>query len=359
VFNVARSIAACSGRKSISFYGDDVDTFLNTCEVVDGLVVVKCHSMDKKMLNLAKILGAKIIVSVRDPRDCAVSLFERFGFDIKTTLNDLSSSYASILSVPAGIDVLRLRYEDTSSFDAGAVRRIAAFVGCDLGDATAEKISSRFSHASVAENVSRSANSAETESWLDPSTQWHPDHVGDGLSGKWHDRLDPLNARVVESTILPMYQATVPDGMTLFWPAPAFSHVGSRDNPERILLDCEGVERCLVWGPYSYLPQGRWTAQFIIEPGNDDLALRLDILAPVPFPGLIGLKNIQTRHHQADELMIEFNHTDQSHALEARIGAMGDGFIGNFAFFGVKFTRSGPAPQRNPPGAKPILPWLP
>ena len=302
--------------------------------------------MDRRLFDLAKILKAKIIISSRDPRDCAVSLSERFNFDINTILIDLSHSYSCILSMTSDVEILKLHYDVDLLFNAKTVRSIVDFVGCDLGDAVIEKISLEFSRAAVAEKITELGYSGDPVQCFEPDTHWHLNHVGDGQTGKWRDRLDPLHTHLVEAAILPMDSADDPQGLTLLWPAAALHHDGSRENATKMVFYCDGADHRLVWGPYYRLPPGRWTAEYLIEPGDIDLTIRIEIHEAAPSRGSLGVKTVALGQHHPNDLKIEFDHLDQAHPVEARIFAIADENQGSFLFAGVKLTRTGAAPQR-------------
>lgn len=351
-----RSIAAHSGRKSISFYANSVEEFIENFEFVDGFIVVKCHIMDRRFFDLAGILGAKIIVSTRDPRDCAVSLFERFDLDLKNIVNDLANSYSSILSINSNFKTLIMRYGIENAFDSNSVEKIAEFIECYYNKLTIDTISTEFSYKNIAERIKGITSIGDPLLYYEPDTHWHPNHVGDGQTGKWRDRFNPIYVRAVEGAILPMHEAEQLDGISLFLSPLLFHHDADYENLEKIELVCDGTGRHLLWGPYFYLPSGVWIAEYSIESGDNDLTIKIDVHQPIESRGTLSVKTLELRGNLISDQKIEFVHMEQSYPLEFRISAVSDGHKGSFTFHGVKLTRSGDSPRKKMNNANHIRP---
>jgi hypothetical protein len=94
--------------------------------------MLKTHHIKRDLLLLIAAGAAKAIVPMRDPRDCVVSLMQRFHRSFDTALRDVSSSLAHIDAIPSR-GVLALRYEDRFAEKRETILKIAAFLGVDVG----------------------------------------------------------------------------------------------------------------------------------------------------------------------------------------------------------------------------------
>lgn len=346
VFNVIREIASYSSGNSISFFCEDADHFVRSFEPVDGITVVKCHYMDSKIIDLAKILRAKIVITERDPRDCAVSLSERFSLDTVAAVKDISRSFSSIYSIDDGIDLLKLRYEEDISFDVATVNNIAEFIGQSLGGDVAEQIATRMSRDAVALIAESLPSDGEAAGVFEPDTHWHRNHVGDGKVGKWQERLTSADLEIIEAALMPFYNNGNKKYIEIFWPASMFSFKSLIKDLQSVELHCDGSENYLVWGPYNYIPPGRWQVEYLIDSDDNDLTLKIDVNVPVESRALMGLKTIELRTQEVDRYVMEFDHIDPSHPIETRILSLGDGYSGDFKFSGIRLTRTGNPPRR-------------
>lgn len=346
VFNTVRSIAATLDSESVSFYSEKISDFIDNFEPVDGLIIIKCHSLDQRLLDLTKLLDVKIIVTTRDPRDSAVSQMERFSFNINQVVTTLSGAYSTISAIPEDFDILRLRYNEDLTFDADAVRRIATFIGRELDEETIAQIASQLSIDVIAERVEALAETGESPLWFERDTHWHPNHISDGRTGKWEERLTDLHREIIEAALLPLDDGRDLSTDAILWP-PALFHRKNPDGREDArLVNSDGKADCLVWGPDFFLPAGRWKAEFLMEPDAGDFTVKIDINVPVPDRGVLGLKTFELRGSEAQEFSVEFDQVAHSHPIEARIHSVSDGQFGSFRFSGIRLIRCGPAPQK-------------
>lgn len=158
-----------------------------------GCLVIKSHVPGPLMLRLAGVTRSPLLVSVRDPRDAVCSLMKRFGQDFATALASVAVSANVLAKLKA--PTLLLRYEDGFSGSAETVRMLAAALGVPCGETECADIIARFSLDEVALQVARLEEvgtfdpARSPAEQFDPRTLWHPNHVGDGRSGKWREMI--------------------------------------------------------------------------------------------------------------------------------------------------------------------------
>jgi hypothetical protein len=154
----------------------------------------------------------------------------------------------------------------------------------------------------------------------DPETQWHPNHIGDGVSGKWRYRLNDRSRHVVEGCLNPLCYQDYWQNYPLIWRTELFEdESGLFDRPEKHIRTT-GVRSLLVWGPYLHLPRGRWRATPRLKGDDTGHTVKLEVEAFLPWRNdtiAFGIGSV----NQGDslELTIEFDHFDHFQPLELRI----------------------------------------
>src|SRR5260370_1296371 len=86
------------GAAVIGLYADTAKQSLENTGVVGRLVVCKAHNGDSEFDMLVHLANPAVLLTVRDPRDSAVSLMQRFNVAFENVAEGLSSECASILS---------------------------------------------------------------------------------------------------------------------------------------------------------------------------------------------------------------------------------------------------------------------
>jgi Sulfotransferase domain len=135
IFNAIRLLAMHARLPlAVSLYSDGgIETLRNIPSGTQN-VVVKAHRTDHILMTLASLVETKIIISMRDPRDSVVSLFERFSISTREAVAWLSASFASLASLPTTADRLVFHYEDRFTENVATISAIAKFVGLDVTD---------------------------------------------------------------------------------------------------------------------------------------------------------------------------------------------------------------------------------
>lgn len=343
VFNVVRSISNKYGKKSISFFCEEAKDFVDYVDIVDGFLIVKCHHVDDKFIKLLSMMDSKAIVTTRDPRDCVVSQLERFSSRIIDVAGDLSRSLSSISMLLNSIDVLPLSYENKPFDDVQTVKNIAHFMGVSLTEEDCQSIFDSMQPDVIKKNIEEFKDNIDNNLWFDPETHWHPNHVGDGATGKWEQRLpEPYRDSLT--------QAFMPDSTLFQWPAQEilwdanmFYYYDDRVAPLSREVVCNGNEQCLIWGPYFHLPAGHWTIEFLIEPLDPYTApvVKIDILSSGQGQGMIELRSVNLAADERTKLSVDIENFNHLSRIEARVHSTGDGRSGRFRFNGIRIRSRG------------------
>jgi hypothetical protein len=196
-FNVARElmIAAFGPTSVAGGFCPGPNTFLAEPMVLGRRLVCKTHGW-KNLHVFAYLTAAAVIVTVRDPRDCALSMMERFGFKFAQAAYTIFENYQhATICGDAGHPVLR--YEDRFFEDPATVRVMARHLGVEVSDGVAAKIFDNYRtevvRALAAAIPSQPKNLLATDGKTglhSLATQIHERHVGDGRVGKWRERFD-------------------------------------------------------------------------------------------------------------------------------------------------------------------------
>lgn len=189
-FNVAAALLRHHDTRGAlaTLYSDGADGPEQEMLFRPGPVLVKTHSPSLGMACAAAWSRAPVILTVRDPRDCVLSLMVQFGFEFPAALQAVSSSASCLLRLARHCRPTVLRYEDEFASGAG-IDAIAAALGLDVPEPLRAGLAASLSPDAVRQSIGRSAFTAVPGglpvSRDDPQAQWHPNHVGDGRVGKF------------------------------------------------------------------------------------------------------------------------------------------------------------------------------
>jgi hypothetical protein len=164
VFNVVRElmIAALGEQRVVAVYADKVE---DVPDAAGRCLVVKSHHGSAGLDAWLATAWATIFLSLRDARDAAMSMAQRFNAPLNQAVHWIADDCARMMRLAAQGHLL-LRYEDRFFEDA-------AFADLPPGRVV-----------SAGRIV------------MDPVTQIHRIHIGDGRSGKWRDLPGPVQAKL-------------------------------------------------------------------------------------------------------------------------------------------------------------------
>ena len=196
LFNIVRELmaAAVGSANLIAIYGEDLPALPAPLPGERRHIVLKSHTGSPGLEWLIALSQAPVVLSIRDPRDAAVSLAERFGMTLDLAVRALlQDCRMAERCVDAGH--VPLRYEDRFFDDEALPAYLAMRLGLGVDDALCRDLSQRYGTAGVRSHA-QSLSSLPPDRVVrggsmqfDPVTQIHATHVGDGRVGKWRDRL--------------------------------------------------------------------------------------------------------------------------------------------------------------------------
>lgn len=190
-------------KKLVAFYADKMDSFPAAAGRADQ-IVVKTHIPEPAILLLSRIAQAKVIVSVREPRDAIASLLQRFGHEFDVAFREVAAGAKCLVELSDARPCLVLRYEERFFDRVETVEQIADFLGAKLPRTVLSRIQASLTPEKVTRRIEtlhrRGAfGKRPTSNSFDPLTHWHPGHVGDGKIGKYATTLSPQEQKSVMS----------------------------------------------------------------------------------------------------------------------------------------------------------------
>jgi len=188
--------AAVGAENLLGLYAEDIPALFTDHALENRHIVLKSHRGGVGWDALIWLTQAPIILSIRDPRDAALSMAERFGETLEKAVLALAADCRRIVRC-ADAGHLVLRYEDQFFEDPTLPAHLAARLGLPTDPELCRTLADRYSTAGVRSLAAglpelppdRLIKTAATE--LDRVTQIHRTHIGDGRVGKWRERLAP------------------------------------------------------------------------------------------------------------------------------------------------------------------------
>lgn len=342
IFNVVRELVAALGEPAVSLYADRASDLLAELAVGDARhVVIKAHSLDPRMLALVRVSGGHLIVSTRDPRDSLLSMQDRFGHAAQDVTRQIALSAASIAMVRSEVPrQLHLAYEARFPRRKSTIGQIASFLSIERDPSHYAAIFEKLNVASIRSHTASLAELGYDPDWFDPATHWHPRHVGDGRIRKWTDRLSaPVSEAYLEAFAALSKGEYRQDG-AICWKPEFFSYHDAADaNGPRLLSAAE--PGCLVFGPYFYLPSGRWRARVALE--ADTVApLRVEIVSETR--NVLAMRQVTISSASDATCDLEFEVGDHTLPLEVRVHALASDPVA-VRFGGVGLDWAGSLPR--------------
>ena len=200
VFNVVRElmIAALGEQRVVAVYADKVE---DVPDAAGRCLVIKSHHGSAGLDAWLATARATVFLSLRDPRDAAMSMAQRCNAPLNQTVRWIAEDCARMMRLAAQGHLL-LRYEDRFFDDAAAPERLARALGLDPAPAVSTAIFARYRTEAVRAFSAAFADLppgrvvSAGRIVMDPVTQIHRTHIGDGRSGKWRDLPGPAQAEL-------------------------------------------------------------------------------------------------------------------------------------------------------------------
>ena len=215
VFNVLRELSMLRygpGRVH-AIFSDSVQKVLEDPQARDRHIVWKLHRADESWAVFAALTRARIVLTIRDPRDAMVSIMQRFGVGLGAACADVVHTLKRVAESTAE-GHLGLRYEDGFFTRPETVGALAAYCGWAVSEAEQTRIFEKY----TAERVKQFGLALDTlpqsrvrtiGDWTsyDDVTQIHRQHIGDQRVGKWREHFDAAEQAAINTRLAPYLRA--------------------------------------------------------------------------------------------------------------------------------------------------------
>jgi len=208
-FNVVRQILQANEAQSFrAVFTSGTERPIDWSQA-NGVTVIKSHEItgDDRILDIARRCS-KLVITLRDPRDCIVSLMQAQNFDFLRALTLVEQSAALCASFAKDRRAKIFRYETDFSQRSETVIEIADHLGYKIEKHVAEAIHHALTRGEVEKYIHKLPHKHGilrdriSGDLLDPETQWHSHHAGrNGEIGKWEKVLSPEQLTAITSRL--------------------------------------------------------------------------------------------------------------------------------------------------------------
>ena len=203
VFNVVRElmIAALGEAQVMAAYAEEPGEVPAEAALAGRRLVLKSHHGSAGLDAWLQTAGARIVLSVRDPRDAALSMSQRFRAPLAQTVRWLLGDCQRMMRLASQGHPL-LRYEDRFFEDEASPKRLADALRLNLDPAAIRAIFLCYRTDAIRAFTQTLADLpperlVKTDhTMMDRVTQIHRTHIGDARSGKWRDLPAPAQAEM-------------------------------------------------------------------------------------------------------------------------------------------------------------------
>lgn len=317
-YNVCRELMAEQGATTAGFLRFDSDL---DAAMAGGTphMVLKAHVLSRALYEKLGQLDARMIVTLRDPRDGVISLMERFDFPLERALREVMRSAACIAMVGESAHHIA-RYEDRFWERSDIVDELCTVLGIDPPETLRRQVAANNSRESL-ENFIAAMPSLEPGRLAahdgivyDTVTHWHPNHLGDGVVGKWAARL-PSAAREVVAAGFGWFAAGGYELAATRWLPETFGYRARRHMGEgMVALDLRLYRDAAIHGPDLFLAPGSWRAIFDL-----DAAAETDIEVDIAIGNVPVAAQRVTMKPGTPHPVLTFDHSDPAARIECRL----------------------------------------
>jgi hypothetical protein len=194
-------IASAGETNVLALYAEDASALPDDSLLAGRRLVLKSHHGSPGLDAWLDSTQPRMILSVRDPRDAALSMSQRFDAPLGHTVHWLAQDCWRLMRLASQGHTL-LRYEDRFFEDEGLPGRLAEILGLSLAPAVAGVIFARYrteairSFSQTLADLPPERVMTTGQTMMDRVTQIHRTHIGDARSGKWRDLPPPQQAEI-------------------------------------------------------------------------------------------------------------------------------------------------------------------
>jgi hypothetical protein len=192
VFNIAREllIKQFGQAQVLACYADQLTQIPGDATRAGRHLLIKSHQGSSALDDWLFKVNARVIASIRDPRDASISMAQRFEVPLSRASRWIQHDCWRMLNVMPKSRLL-LRYEERFFERRESVSRLADAIGIELEDI--EPIFARYHTAAVREFAASLATLPPERLTrigpfaMDTVTQILAPHIGDARSDKWRE----------------------------------------------------------------------------------------------------------------------------------------------------------------------------
>ncbi|MBU6418893.1 MAG: sulfotransferase domain-containing protein [Proteobacteria bacterium] len=207
LFNATREVvAALSPIQPV--HSAFIETWPHLAKLPAGFVIVKSHALSPGLARLLEIQSARILVTIRDPRDAVTSLMQYMGQSFEKALKRVEHSARFCSRYAAHERAILLPYESGFTESADAFDKLAECFGQQLTASSRGRLFAATRreaiehHISQLDNLPTSWRNPHNGDLLDTSTQWHAHHAGrTGATGRWRQYLSAEHILRIETAL--------------------------------------------------------------------------------------------------------------------------------------------------------------
>ena len=326
------------GQEFVRTYADSLNDVWRYPKSAECHMLIKSHHPRNDLCLLAKTGAAKVVMTMRDPRDCIASLMQRFDNSFEDSYRTIESSFAHIDPL-SDAQALLLRYEDEFMNKVGTVEALCKLLQVKFDKSFAEGLIHKFEF----DNMKKYTEAISTlpahlvekrmEGLTDRKTGFFAKHLSDGVIGKYADVLGAERSSLINARMgyyLNKYQyPTSSQTMDIS----CFSFGSDFTTKDQTIYISAGSDeqKCLVYGPYVNLPTGHWTAKFLVRSPSRS-RFTFDVAAderPISM----------SQHDIGVDVVLHFFNGDPRSALEFRVHTIPQGRTPELFFSGVELSR--------------------
>jgi hypothetical protein len=243
-----------------------------------------------------------------------------------------------------------LRYEDRFFANRNTLRRMAEWIGITVPDNALDDIFGALDAKAVRSRLQAWTEELTVQAPVpvayaerhDHATQLHPNHIGDGMSGKGRERLSPARFQVLSDCLSGFGVEDQWRSRTIKWSSTLFRYFDDREPQDLERLEILGEDRLLIYGPYLYLPTGYWRVVPLIQMDYANLPMQLLADVFTVRRGVLQLRVFTLPACNVNRIALEFEHTNHLDPVEVRFSSIGDANQVSALFSGVELNWLGP-----------------
>lgn len=194
VFNAVRELLSCAlgAERVVAIYADEAHEVPDVAALGERHLVLKSHHGSPGLDAWLDSVRPTVILSIRDPRDAAISMAQRFGAPLNVTVQWLLQDCQRLMHL-AALGHRVLRYEDRFFDDSRVLAQLSAQITPAVPPQTQSVIFERYrsesvrQFAAVLDSLPRERLIVSDRMMYDRLTQIHRGHIGDTRSGKWRE----------------------------------------------------------------------------------------------------------------------------------------------------------------------------